>query len=111
MYGSNLGGHFYCQDWAILADEHLKCPRRICRTKTDKEDCVLADTQIRPPAVTKASCFDYVEDVEIIFKGPGQKQMGTYGHAPFPSTPTCVGAIGRSAHLPLFLSRPILACC
>jgi hypothetical protein len=41
-----------------------------------------------------------------IFEGPGQKQTGTAGHAPSPSTPTCAGADGRFMRKPLFLSRP-----
>jgi hypothetical protein len=57
-YRADLCGSFYCQGLEILADENLKCLRRICRTKTDKGSCSLADTQISQPAITKACCFD-----------------------------------------------------
>jgi hypothetical protein len=43
------------------------------------------------------------------FDGPGQKQMGTAGHAPSPSIPTPPIAFGRTEHKPLFLSRPTFA--
>jgi hypothetical protein len=40
------------------------------------------------------------------FEGPGQKQIGTAGHAPSPSIQTLPAADGRPKHSLLFLSRP-----
>jgi hypothetical protein len=56
-----------------------------------------------------SAAFAFAFAAVEIFEGPGQKQSGTAGHAPSPSNLKCVGADGRFARKPLFLSRPTFA--